>query len=394
MTHANGSSRVRTLAVLGSTGSIGVQALEVAEREHARVRVIGLAAGRQLERLASQAARWKPAFIALEHTEDPAQARATLEHAASGAEVRAGAGSGAWLARACAADIVVNGIVGAAGLAASLSTLDRGARLALANKETLVVGGPLVRAALARGGELIPVDSEHSAALQCLQGHPPAEVARLTLTASGGPLRQHPDWRRATRAEVLAHPVWAMGPRITVDSALLFNKGLELIEARALFDLDWQQLDAVLHPQAIIHAMATFRDGSMVAQAARPDMRLPIQLALSWPERWGEAVPPIAPRELAGLTFEPLAVGRHPAFDVALDAGRAGGTAPCVVNAADEVAVEAFLDGAIALGQVPDLLRRVLDAHPVEPVESLDQLQRVDRWARETARGAVQAVKS
>jgi 1-deoxy-D-xylulose-5-phosphate reductoisomerase len=306
--------------------------------------------------------------------------------------------------------LVVNGIVGAAGLAASLAVLERGARLALANKETLVIGADLVLPLLKRNGaatvpgneaaqrsaaqrvqrpELLPIDSEHSAALQCLQGRPASEVARLTLTASGGPLRGHPDWRRATPAQVLAHPVWAMGPRITTDSATLFNKGLELIEAHALFGLGWDQLDAVIQPRAVLHAIVAFRDGSLVAQAAHADMRLPIQLALSWPERWGEAVPPLPVTALAGLEIEPIDPGAHPAFACALAAGRAGGTAPCVVNAADEVAVQAFLDGAIGLGRVPEVLETVLAAHRVEPVETFEQLRGVDAWAREAARRAI-----
>ncbi|HKQ57635.1 MAG TPA: 1-deoxy-D-xylulose-5-phosphate reductoisomerase, partial [Candidatus Eisenbacteria bacterium] len=296
-----------------------------------------------------------------------------------------GEGAAARLVARVECDAVVNGIVGAAGLAASLETLARGCRLALANKETLVVGGPLVRAALAKGGELVPVDSEHSAALQCLGGRPAAEVARLTLTASGGALRTHPDWRSATRDEVLAHPVWSMGPRITVDSALLFNKGLELIEAHWLFDLDWARLDAVLHPEARFHALVAFRDGSMVAQAAAADMKLPIQLALSWPEHWPGGPEPVAPEALAGLTFKPIEPGRHPAFDLALAAGRAGGTAPCVLNAADEVAVAAFLEGRLPLGAVPDVIAAVLDAHDVSQVTSLEQLLSVDAWARDQA---------
>jgi 1-deoxy-D-xylulose-5-phosphate reductoisomerase len=285
--------------------------------------------------------------------------------------------------------VVLNGIVGAAGLAASLATLERGARLALANKETLVVAGPLVQAALARRGALVPVDSEHSAALQCLGGRPPHEVRTLTLTASGGPLRRHPDWRRATREEVLAHPVWPMGNRITVDSATLMNKGLELIEARALFGLGWEQLDAVIHPQAIVHALATFTDGSTVLQAAPPDMRLPIQLAISWPRRFGPAVPPLDPSRLAALEFEPIVAGRWPAFDLAVAAGRAGGTLPCVLNAADEAAVQAFLDGAIPIGEVPERIDSVLQKHDREPVESLEQLARIDAWARSAVRDAV-----
>jgi len=380
-----------TLAVLGSTGSIGVQALEVAERQPERVRVIGLAAGRSLETLAGQARRWRPAALALEEAPDPAAARRELMAAAPGACLEIGPGAGARLAAGCGADVVLNGIVGAAGLEASLATLRRGARLALANKETLVIGAPLVRAALAAGGTLLPVDSEHSAALQCLGGRPSAEVLRLTLTASGGALRAHPDWRRATREEVLAHPVWSMGPRITVDSALLLNKGLELIEAGALFDLGWDRLEAVLHPQALVHAMATFRDGSTVLQAAIADMRLPIQLALGWPERWGAIVEPLAARDLSDLTFAPIEPGRFPAFDLALAAGRAGGTAPCALNAADEVAVRAFLDERIPLGAVPEIVERVLGRHPVADVTSFEQLREVDAWARRTAAAQIAA---
>lgn len=379
----------RGLAVLGSTGSIGVQTLDVAARARGRLRVVALSAGGSLDRLCIQARTFRPRWIGLERAESEAFARERLAEAAPGATLEIGPGAAARVAAACGAPLVVNGVVGAAGLAASLATLRRGARLALANKETLVVGGTLVREALREGGgTLVPVDSEHSAALQCLGGRPPTEVRRLTLTASGGPLRQHPDWRRATRAEVLAHPVWAMGPRITTDSATLFNKGLEVIEAHALFDLGWEQIEAVIHPQAILHAIVTFHDGSLIAQAARADMRLPIQLALSWPERWEEAVEPLRATQLAGLTLEPIDPARYPAFALALEAGRAGGTAPCVLNAADEVAVQAFLDGEVPLGAVPEIVARVLEQHDVERVTSLEQLVRVDAWARDAALAA------
>jgi 1-deoxy-D-xylulose-5-phosphate reductoisomerase len=382
----------RRLVILGSTGSIGRQSLDVAERRRAELEVVALAAGSDLERLCAQASIWRPRALALEHAADPALARTRLQDAAPGAAVRVGEGSAAALVNDTDAEVVVNGIVGAAGLAASLATLERGARLALANKETLVIGGPLVRDALARGGgELVPVDSEHSAALQCLAGRPAAEVARLWVTASGGALRTHPDWRSATPSEVLAHPVWEMGARITVDSATLFNKGLELIEACALFDLPWDKVGAVLHPQAIVHALVTFTDGSTLVQAARPDMRLPIQLALSWPSHWDEVVAPVEPRALAGLQFDDLPAGRHPAFDVAVAAGRQGGTAPCALNAADETAVRAFLDGAIPLGRVPELLAEVVEEHTVEPVRSFEQLVEVDRWARARTREIVMA---
>jgi 1-deoxy-D-xylulose-5-phosphate reductoisomerase len=379
---------MQRLVILGSTGSIGTQALEVAAAHPDRLSVVGLAAGSSLAELCEQAARVRPAALALERAPDPGSARARLEAAAGRARVFVGPGSARRLIAETACETVVNGIVGAAGLEASLEALAGGRRLALANKETLVVGGPLVRAALARGGELIPVDSEHSAALQCLGGRPVSEVARLTLTASGGPLRAHPDWRRATREEVLAHPVWAMGRRITVDSALLFNKGLELIEAHHLFDLPWDRLEAVLHPQARVHALVAFIDGSVAVQAASPDMRLPIRLALSWPQHWAGPPHPLPSTALSGLTFDPIGPGRHPAFDLALAAGRAGGTSPCALNAADEVAVEAFLDGRLPLGAVPDVIAGVMEGHRSEAVESLEQLQAVDAWAREEARSA------
>ena len=385
------SSALRDLAVLGSTGSIGEQTLAVAAREPARLRVTALAAGSNLERLCAQAREWRPAFLALERADDATAARAALRAAAPGASIEVGEGAATRLAAGCGATDVVNGIVGAAGLAASLAVLDRGARLALANKETLVVGGPLVQRALRRaGGALLPVDSEHSAALQCMLGRPPAEVAMLTITASGGPLRGHPDWRRASRAEVLAHPVWAMGARITTDSATLFNKGLEILEAHWLFGLPWERLSAVIHPQALVHAIATFTDGSLVAQVARADMKLPIQLALSWPERWTAAIPAASPLELANLVFEPVEPACYPAYACALAAGRLGGTAPCALNAADEVAVQAFLDGAIPLGRLPEILERVLDGHDVEEVESLEQLRAADARARAEARAAVE----
>jgi 1-deoxy-D-xylulose-5-phosphate reductoisomerase len=379
---------MRRLAILGSTGSIGVQALDVAAGHADAVRVVALAAGRNLEALRRQARAWQPEMIALEHADDDRAAETALAEAAPRARIALGPGAAERVAAEAPCDVVLNGIVGAAGLGPSLAALRRGLRVALANKETLVVGGPLVRDALAGGGELVPVDSEHSAALQCLAGRPATEVRRLTITASGGPLRDHPRWREATRAEVLAHPVWRMGPRITVDSALLFNKGLELIEAHWLFALGWEQLDAVIHPQARVHALVEFVDGSTVAQAAPPDMRLPIQLALSWPQRWPASAPAPVSLPLAGLEFADIEPGRHPAFDLARAAGRAGGTAPCALNAADEVAVGAFLDGAISLGQVPEVIARVLEAHHVETVESLEQLREVDSWARTVARGA------
>jgi len=383
---------MRRLAILGVTGSIGRQALEVVARERDRIGVVAITAGSDLDGLADAARRLRPALVGLESAADPDAARQALAAACPEARAIVGAGAAARVAAEAEADTVLNAIVGRAGLEASLATLERGARLALANKETLVIGGPLIVDLLRRrGGELIPVDSEHSAALQCLGGRPAAEVERLILTASGGALRDRADWREATPVEVLAHPVWRMGRRITVDSALLVNKAFELIEARWLFGIGLDRIEAVLHPEARVHAIARFTDGSVVLQAAPPDMRLPIQLALSWPERWGAAVAPLPIESLGELRFAPLPAGRFPGFDVALAAGRAGGTAPCALNAADEVAVAAFLEGRIALGQVPEILERVLAAHDVRPVESVVQLAEVDLRARQAAAEAARA---
>jgi 1-deoxy-D-xylulose-5-phosphate reductoisomerase len=376
---------MRRVIVAGASGSIGRRTLEVCARHRDRLLVVGLAVrGRWREQI-EVLREWQPAAFAVEAADDAAGLRAAVARAAPRCRVLEGPDAAERLAREVECDVVVNGIVGSAGLGVTLATLERGVRLALANKESLVIGGPLVREALTRGGELLPVDSEHSAAHQCLHGAGPDTVQRLVLTASGGALREHPDWRRATPSEVLAHPVWEMGPRITVDSALLLNKGLELIEAHWLFDLPWSRLSVWLHPQALVHALVQFRDGSLVAHAARPDMRLPIQLALSWPERWESPVEPPGPVDLGRMHFEEVIRGRYPALDLAREAGEAGGTAPAVLNAADEVAVQAFLDGRIRLGQVPELLRAVLDDHAVEPLRSREQLGEADRAARRDA---------
>lgn len=382
----------RRVVVAGASGSIGRQALDVCRRERSRLRVVGLTVGRRWEELGDALREWRPAALAVAEPEDAARLRVEVERAAPGCRVLTGPDAAEALLSELDFDVCVNGIVGAAGLGVSLATLERGARLALANKESLVVGGPLVRAALARGGELVPVDSEHSAAFQCLQAGGAAQATRLVLTASGGALRDHPDWKRATPREVLAHPVWAMGPRITVDSALLLNKGFELIEAHWLFDLPWSRLEVWIHPQALIHALVEFHDGSLVAQAAVPDMRLPIQLALSWPERWSRAVEPPTAADLGRLSFAPVEPGRYPALELARRAGEAGGTAPAVLNAADEVAVGAFLEGGLALGDLPGVLERVLDAHQPQGVEGRAQLVEVDRWARAEARRCLQRV--
>ncbi|HEY7575302.1 MAG TPA: 1-deoxy-D-xylulose-5-phosphate reductoisomerase, partial [Thermoanaerobaculia bacterium] len=286
------------------------------------------------------------------------------------------------------ADVVLNGIVGAAGLAATLAALESGKRVALANKESLVVGGELVVAAAGGGflerGRLLPVDSEHNAIWQLLGGRRVDEVRRIVLTASGGPFRRHPaaQLARVSPDEALAHPTWDMGPKITIDSATLANKGLEVIEAHWLFGLPYPRIDVVVHPQSIVHGLVEWRDGSLFAELGKPDMRAPIRSALAWPERV-DGPPATELADLAGLSFERPDVERFPALALARAAGEAGGTAPAVFNAANEVAVGLFLERRIAFPDIAALCGRVLDAHQPRAVDSLATLTKTDRWARE-----------
>jgi len=286
------------------------------------------------------------------------------------------------------ADIVLNAVVGSAGLDATLAALRAGKRVALANKETLVMAGELVRAAaVSGGGELVPVDSEHSAVLQCLNGRE-LGLARLILTASGGPFRS---WdadriRGATVAEALNHPTWRMGSKVSVDSATLANKALEVIEAHHLFGIHYDALEVVVHPQSIVHAFVEFCDGSVIAQLGFPTMELPILYALTHPARLPDSgVPRFDPAAVGALTFEPVRVDVFRAFQAGVEAGRAGGTAPAAFNAANEVAVAAFLAGQIAFGRIAETIERVLDAHRTEPVRDLETVRAADRWARARA---------
>ena len=366
------------VAILGSTGSIGCSTLQVLTRQRERFRVVALTAHSNQELLARQAAEWKPAFVGL----------------VNGGSGERGAGSGtACLVEAAThpdVRIVVNGIVGAAGLEATLAALRAGKRVALANKETLVMAGDLVtRAAREGGGEIVPVDSEHSAVLQCLTGRRPTELARLILTASGGPFRTWDPGRaaRATVAEALRHPTWKMGKKITVDSATLVNKALEVIEAHFLFGVGYDQVDVVVHPQSVIHAFAEFVDGSVLAQVGFPTMELPILYALTHPER----VPDTGARRFdpvaAGdLTFEPVRPELFPAYGLGRQAARVGGTAPAAFNAANEVAVELFLEERIAFGRIAEIVASVLERRRSVDVASLDAVLAADAEARRLAR--------
>jgi 1-deoxy-D-xylulose-5-phosphate reductoisomerase len=366
----------RGVAILGSTGSIGTTALRVLERQRDHFRVAALTANTNAGLLAEQAERFKPGFVGLvrnggggEHPSWHCGARCLVD-AATRDDV----------------DIVLNAVVGAAGLDATLAALERGKRVALANKESLVMGGDLVMAAAARGGgELVPVDSEHSAILQCIAGRPASEIRRLVLTASGGPFRRwtREQLERATLADALQHPTWQMGRKITVDSATLANKALEVIEAHFLFGIPYDRIDVVVHPQSVVHSFVEFVDGSVLAQVGVPSMELPVLYALTHPDRVRDTgVPPFDPVELSPLSFEKVRRDDFPALDLGMRAGRAGGAAPAVFNAANEQAVALFLDGAIRFGDIARAIDGALNSHSRAPAGSRDAILAADALAR------------
>jgi 1-deoxy-D-xylulose-5-phosphate reductoisomerase len=376
------------VVVLGATGSIGTQTLEVADR--LGIEVVGVAARSPSPELAAIAQRYPEAAIAA--AGGPAEERETLVGAV-GRRARFGADAILEMARTPGA-VVVNGIVGSAGLGPTVAGLEAGNRVALANKESLVAGGPVVKAALAKyGGELIPVDSEHSALLQCLAGEPAETVTRLILTASGGPFRGASPGELAdvTPEQALAHPTWDMGPRITVDSATLFNKGMEVIEAHLLFDVSYERIEVVVHPQSVLHSAVEFVDGSWKGHLGHPDMRIPIQYALTHPERVPSPVPAF---DLFGLklTFEEPDRKTFPALDLAYEAGRRGGSAPAVLNAADETAVEAFLQGRLGFTTIATVLERSLEEVPWRPLETVDDALAADQEARAFAAGLIPGI--
>jgi 1-deoxy-D-xylulose-5-phosphate reductoisomerase len=385
------------VALAGSTGSIGTQALEVVAAEPDRYEVVALgASGRNPEVLIEQVRTHRPKVLAV----SDATAARQLADALPACEVRAGDDALASLAEE--ADVVVNGVVGFAGLSVTLATLRAGRRLALANKESLIAAGPVVqRARRTPGAELVPVDSEHCAIHQCLRANDNrARVDRLVLTASGGPFRGRSadELQSVTVDDALAHPTWSMGPKITVDSSTLMNKGLEVIEANELFGepagddgvgIGFDDIDVVVHPQSIVHSMVTYSDGATIAQLSRPDMRLPIGYALAYPDRSTTPFGPIDWSELGRLDFEPPDLAAFPCLSLAYEAGRRGGTAPAWLNAANEVAVDAFLQGGIRWADIPIVLAAVLDRHDGTPATDADVVIEIDRRARVEARQVV-----
>jgi len=366
------------VAILGSTGSIGRSALAVLDRHPDLYHVVALAAHRNAAELSAQIEKYRP--------------RSAVLVEGNGGPWQTGRDALLEVARHPDVDVVINAVVGAAGLEATLAALEAGKRLALANKESLVAGGPLVLHALHRGGgELVPIDSEHSAILQCLAGQERC-VKRLILTASGGPFRTlSPElFAQVTPAQALRHPTWDMGAKITIDSATLANKALEVIEAHFLFDIAYDRIDVVVHPQSIIHSMVEFVDGSVLAQMGFPTMELPILYALTFPERVADTgVRGFDPVAAGTLTFEPVDPIRFGAFRLGVEAGRIGGTMPAVFNAANEVAVAAFLAGNLPFGAIAEVIDASLQAHSCQPVDSLETVLRADADARAVANEAL-----
>ncbi len=381
---------MKQVAILGSTGSIGQNALEVIAASNGQLAAIAIAARANTGLLATQAQRFCPRWLAV--TDPDAAARQDWVGIPSDTELLVGTAALERIVTDANVDIVLSAIMGSAGLQSTWAALDARKTVALANKETLVMGGPLVMAlARDRGARILPVDSEHSAVFQALQAGKRDEVRRVVLTASGGPFRRHTleQLAEVTVSDALAHPNWRMGPKITVDSATMMNKALEIIEARWLFDLEVEQIAVMIHPQSIIHSMVEFVDGSVIAQLGPPDMKLPIQYALQWPDRQPGIAAKIDWTRTMSLEFTPVDLDRFPAVQLGFEVARVGGTAGAVLNAANEAAVAGFLSGDLKFTEIVPTCRSVLEQHEYDSNPSLERLIELDRWARqEVARWA------
>lgn len=377
----------RKVLLLGSTGSIGTSALKVAQDIPERMEIVGLAAHSSVEALVAQVRATGVKQVSLTDEAAAAKARTLLP---SDVTIHLGAQGLVDLVRASDADMVLVAIVGVAGLAPAMAAIEEGKHLAVASKEILVMAGEAVMAAARRQGvNVLPVDSEHNAIFQCLEGHQGSTVRRILLTASGGPFRQLPAEQlpQVTLAQALKHPTWTMGRKITIDSATLFNKGLEMIEARWLFDVPMSRIEVVVHPQSIVHSMVEFEDHSIIAQLSHSDMCFPIQYAVTWPDRVPNHLRPLDFAQLASLSFEAPRTQDFPALDLARHAGEVGGTLPAVLNAANEVAVAAFLHERTSFPAIWQTVARVMEKHQVIQHPSLDVLIEVDAWARREALG-------
>jgi 1-deoxy-D-xylulose-5-phosphate reductoisomerase len=383
----------RRVVILGSTGSIGVQALDVVSRSAGELVVVGLSAGSDWQSLIEQARAHGVSRIALADRD----AAALASEAWTEGEVLGPPDGLMRLITEAECDLVLNGIVGSAGLVPTVAALGEGIDLALANKESLVVGGELVtQLAEATGAAIIPVDSEHSALHQLLAEQAPGTVSRLVITASGGPFRGRTaeELEGVTIEQALAHPTWSMGGKITIDSATLMNKGLEVIEAHHLFGTPYDQIDVIVHPQSIIHSMIQLVDGATLAHLGYPDMRVPISYGLHYPDRAEVPLRPLDFAEVGSLTFEPVDAETFPCLRLAREAGIAGGTAPCTLNAANEVAVHAFLHGRLAFAAIPRVIEETLQRAPLPPIHSFDSLAQADGEARRLAAELVESLAS
>ena len=377
---------MRTIALLGSTGSIGVSTLDLVRRFPERFKVCGLVAGKNLKRLASQIREFAPRCVAIKNEEDVPRLRKLLSH--NRVEVLYGERGAAAVSTGQEVDVVVAAIVGGAGLLPTLAAVRAGKEVALANKEALVMAGEIfVSAAKQKGVRLLPVDSEHSAIFQCLQGNRRDEVDKLILTASGGPFLRTPLklLNRVTVAQALKHPNWKMGRKITIDSATMMNKGLEVVEARWEFDMDPGRIDVVIHPQSVVHSMVRYQDGSIIAQLGIPDMRIPIAYALTYPHRLKGGWKPLELTQQGELSFLPVDSKRFPALRLAYAALKEGGTMPVALNASNEVAVAAFLERRIGFRDIHRIIDKTMQGHAPQRPKEIDAILEVDRWAREKA---------
>ena len=379
---------MKNIAILGSTGSIGVNALRVIQANPEKYQVTALAAGKNIRLLLEQIKRFRPLAVAVMEETAANELKAQMTNSGR-PEIFFGTEGFIRLATMTEADTIISAMAGAAGLLPTYSGIKAGRNIALANKETMVMAGSLVMAeARKHGVSILPIDSEHSAILQSLQGHPREDLKRVILTASGGPFRDLSleEMSKVTPAQALDHPNWNMGPKVSIDSSTMMNKGLEAIEAKWLFDLKMDQISILIHSQSIVHSMVEYKDGSIISQMGVPDMIIPISFALSFPHHLKTRVPPLELEKVGTLSFEKPDMKRFRCLDLALKAAEIGGSMPAVLNGANEIAVESFLKGNIGFLDIPDLIEKTMASHENHPIDSIETVMEVDKWARDTAR--------
>ena len=386
---------MKKIAILGSTGSIGVNALRVIQANPEKYQVTALAAGKNIRLLLEQIKRFRPLAVAVMEETAANELKAQMTNSGR-PEIFFGTEGFIRLATMTEVDTIISAMAGAAGLLPTYSGIKAGRNIALANKETMVMAGSLVMAeARKHGVSILPIDSEHSAILQSLQGHPREDLRRVILTASGGPFRDLSleEMSKVTPAQALNHPNWNMGPKVSIDSSTMMNKGLEAIEAKWLFDLKMDQISILIHSQSIVHSMVEYKDGSIISQMGVPDMIIPISFALSFPHHLKTRVPPLELEKIGILSFEKPDMKRFRCLDLALKAAEIGGSMPAVLNGANEIAVESFLKGNIGFLDIPDLIEKTMASHKSHPIDSIETVMEVDRWARDTARAKLVKIK-